>query len=207
MDLRGTWSQALRSFFLPLALVLCFRWLVFEPFVIPSGSMIPTLLVHDHIFVKKWSYGIRNIFSDQSGWLWFWREPQRGDIVVFKYPNNPKVYYIKRLIGLPGETVKFKNHEIFINENKIEDKWGRYLSDSTDPNTEEIFHVPLKSYFMMGDNRDESQDSRFWGFVPQDNLIGPASLIWLSCENTLESSPMVCDPAQIRWSRILKFVD
>jgi signal peptidase I len=206
MSLKGTWPQALWSFFLPLILVFCLRWLFFEPFVIPSGSMLPTLQIHDHVFVKKWSYGVRHIFSSESGWLWFWRQPTRGEVIVFKYPQNPNVFYIKRVIGLPGETVRIRQHDVYINDQKLQDPWGKYLSEETDPNTEEVYHVPADSYFVLGDNRDQSQDSRFWGFVPQDNLIGPAVVIWLSCEETLEASPMICDPAKIRWPRLFTLI-
>ncbi len=103
-NLKGTWDQAILTFLLPILLVLGVRWAFVEPFVIPSGSMIPNLLIHDHIIVKKFSYGLHIPFGDV--WIAQWSAPQRGDIVVFKYPENPDVYYIKRLIGLPGIELK-----------------------------------------------------------------------------------------------------
>lgn len=205
-DLRGTWPQALGSFFLPLILVFAFRWIVFEPFAIPSGSMIPTLLVHDYIFVSKWKYGIKSPLGT-SNWWWMWRQPQRGDVVVFRYPKNPQVYYIKRLIGLPGEEILMKGQQIFVNGKAFQDPWGKYKFSSESDSNEEIFQIPEHEYFMLGDNRDESQDSRYWGFVPEKNLVGPASFIWMSCENTLESSPLVCDPTKMRWARVFTGVN
>ena len=102
-NLKGTWPQAIATFLLPLFIVFGIRWAVFEPFVIPSGSMIPNLLIHDHIIVKKYSLGLKLPFS--SFWLVRWRTPQRGEIMVFRYPANPDIFYVKRLIGLPGDVV------------------------------------------------------------------------------------------------------
>lgn len=234
-SLKGTWPQALFTFFAPIALVFSVRWILFEPFVIPSESMVPNLLVHDHLFVNKSSFGLRKPFGD--GFLWMWGKPKRGDIVVFRYPPNPEVFYIKRLIGLPGDEVIVKNGRISVNgqvwsleEKSVEDKEvARPKADDVDmrefvyfeedsgsekhiirfyasfsaSGDETIYKVPENSYFMMGDNRDQSADSRSWGYVPQANLIGRAAMIWLSCENTLPTASFVCDPTQIRWSRLL----
>jgi signal peptidase I len=108
-NLKGTWNQAILTFLFPILLVLGVRWALFEPFVIPSGSMIPNLLIHDHILVKKFAFGIHVPFSDK--WLVQWTKPSRGEIVVFKYPENPEVYYIKRLIGLPSEMSRSRRRD------------------------------------------------------------------------------------------------
>lgn len=222
-NLRGSWSQALATFLIPLAVLLTLRWVVVEPFVIPSASMLPNLLIHDHVLVKKFSYGLRLPLSDH--WLIRWGGPQRGDIVVFRYPEDPKVFYIKRIIGLPGDSVEVQDGRVslkgmpkeLIEQGVDADGMYRFKEDhylvqfqSQNIMTDslvETFQVPEGSYFVMGDNRDFSADSRVWGFLPQDLLVGPAWLIWLSCEKTLPTLKFLCDPAQIRWERIFKKLD
>jgi signal peptidase I len=233
---KGTWSQAFLTFLFPIIFILLIRWIVVEPFQIPSGSMIPTLLIHDHILVQKFAYGL-NVPLGKNHWL-FWKTPQRGDIVVFRYPENPDVYYIKRLMGLPGDTIKVEGQNVSINDKPVlkepleskdpsydyfyeflENESSamkmhkvRYFKQDQLDNSEQTFLQPLTqtfivpegSYFFMGDNRDESSDSRVWGFVEQKLIIGKAWMIWLSCSSTLESSPQLCDPATIRWGRIFK---
>ena len=110
---QGTWPQALLTFFLPLVLVFLFRWLLFEPFVIPSESMVPNLLIHDHIIVKKFAYGFKPPLGD--GWLWKFQDPKRGDVVVFRFPENRDIFFIKRLIGLPGDEITVQNGQIAVN--------------------------------------------------------------------------------------------
>lgn len=112
-SLKGTWKQAIVTFLFPIMLVLGVRWALYEPFVIPSGSMIPNLLIHDHILVEKFAFGVHWPFSDR--WVIQWNKPIHGDIVVFKYPENPDVYYIKRLIGLPGDKIEVTDGHIKIN--------------------------------------------------------------------------------------------
>ncbi len=227
MSKKGTWPQALLTFLIPILIVLCIRWVLLEPFVIPSGSMIPNLLVHDHVLVKKFSLGLRVPFTRR--WLVTWRSPQRGEITVFHYPQNPEVYYIKRLIGLPGDHVEVvadhvtvngvawpvepmtypspeEGFEYFAEKSPLEKHVIRLEKERPEETTPKVFVVPEGEYFFMGDNRDQSSDSRYWGFVKKDLLVGPAWLIWLSCENTLPTLTYVCDPAQIRWSRIGQFL-
>lgn len=228
-NLKGTWSQAILTFLFPILLVMGFRWAVFEPFVIPSGSMIPSLLIHDHVLVKKFAFGIHVPFSDK--WLFQWHQPERGDVVVFKYPENPDVYYIKRLIGLPGDEVHVRHGHITVNGHTWslnllptfamdEPKFIYYLENNhhvvrfmtpeslvEDASTEEVFKIPEGSYFFMGDNRDQSSDSRVWGYVKSDLIVGKASLIWLSCDSMLPTMSFVCDPSQIRWSRVLQILN
>ncbi len=232
---QGTWPQALSLFFIPIFLIFALRWFVFEPFVIPSESMMPNLLVHDHIIVKKYSYGLKKPIGD--GWLWKWKQPQRGDVIVFRFPENRDVFYIKRLIGLPGDKISVQNGQISVNgkpwalqpveqEDFDETMTFNYFNEDVQPirpdgaehvirlfsknehlgPEEKIFIVPEKSYFAMGDNRDQSHDSRFWGFIPEDLLVGRASLIWLSCRETLASAPFICDPMQLRVDRFFQSI-
>jgi signal peptidase I len=224
-DLRGTWPQALLSFFGPVLLVLCVRWLLFEPFVIPSGSMIPSLLIHDHIFVNKLAFGVHVPFKNQ--FLVQWGHPKHGDVVVFRFPDNPEVFYVKRVIAVGGEEISIQKGQITINgaaypQEKVtlaeEDPDFQYEKETSD-HAYTIRHrnkdlsefaktqVPAGHFFVMGDNRDQSNDSRFWGFVPEENLIGTAERIWLSCDRTLASAQFLCDPQAIRWQRFLKKVE
>lgn len=223
---KGTWNQAILTFLFPILLVLSVRWALYEPFVIPSGSMIPNLLVHDHILVKKFAFGLHIPFSDK--WLFQWSHPERGEIIVFKYPENPDVYYIKRLIGLPGDEVTVQDGHITVNGKAwalapvaypdAENGFAYYNESIEDtphvvrfmtPEVVEglgpkVYKVPKDHFFFMGDNRDQSSDSRFWGFVKNDYLVGQAWLIWLSCDSTLPSMTFVCDPSQLRWNRFFQ---
>jgi signal peptidase I len=186
-----------RSFFPVLLFVLVIRSFVFEPFRIPSGSMMPTLLEGDFIFVKKYSYGLRLPVTEtkfiETG------EPQRGDVVVFRLPSDPSVNYIKRVVGLPGDTVVYERHRLTINGEEIpldrsdrifgqravyvEDLDGRVhdiLVTSPEFSARDgIYRVPEGQYFMMGDNRDHSKDSRYIDSIPEEFLVGEAVRIWL----------------------------
>lgn len=194
------------SFFPVVLIVLLLRSFLFEPFRIPSGSMMPTLLIGDFILVNKFTYGIRlpvlNLKIIDNG------EPKRGDIVVFRFPKDPTVDYIKRIIGLPGERIGYYNKQIFVNgvplkqtvlgqydggtqaasmegETLLNEDLGSVTHDilmrKGDPSAREgEFVVPKGQYFVMGDNRDNSNDSRFWGAVPEENLVGRAFFIWMS---------------------------
>jgi signal peptidase I len=196
-----------RSLFPVLLIVLVFRSFLFEPFKIPSGSMIPTLLVGDFIVVNKFSYGIRLPVLNKK--VISMGDPQRGDVVVFRYPKDTSVNFIKRAVGLPGDTVVYRDKQIFVNGEKVEGTAsGRFESNDVkcttpaadamliDEQIGEVTHkvllhdgsrsrngqwvVPEGYYFMMGDNRDRSNDSRAWGFVPEENLLGRAVGIWLN---------------------------
>lgn len=222
MSKKGTWKQALVTFFSPLVLILGLRWAIVEPFVIPSESMVPNLLVHDHILVKKFSFGLKVPFTDT--WLVRWGKPQHDDIIVFKYPENPNVYFVKRLVGLPGDKISVNNGRITRNgqllkyETLADTEYSFKESRPDHPGHPVIIHsqsvdgaemnfdVPDAKYFMMGDNRDNSSDSRVWGYVPEQNLVGKAWMIWLACEETLEDARFICDPLKMRWKRIFNFL-
>lgn len=230
---KGTWGQAIFAIALPILLVFTLRWLLIEPYVIPSGSMIPNLLVHDHILVNKLSYGLRLPFTDY--WLVEWSHPKRGDVIVFKYPMDPDIFYVKRIIGTPGDKLELKKGHLYINDKalptsqkqtpealknlvrdleledfdyfKEEDRWVRYSSGHSPDSDFGPVNIPESKYFVMGDNRDQSADSRVWGLLPRELILGRAARIWLSCESTLPSASFVCDPTTIRWARIFKGVN
>jgi len=244
-NLKGTWGEGLGSLFLAIMVALSIRWALIEAYTIPSGSMIPTLLIHDHIFVNKLTYGLRIPFSQE--WVFRFGEPQRGEVIVFRYPENPSQFFIKRVIGIPGDKVHYENGDLFINGEKIEkdeaeddayfmslpdrdklehpdknfrksdfnhfiEKLGDHphsvilMKDRLFPSGLSPLEVPPGRLFVMGDNRDNSNDSRNWGFVPMDNVIGRAMFIWLSCEETLENIPFLCDPTTIRWNRFFRSI-
>lgn len=190
-----------QSFFPVLAIVLVLRSFLVEPFQIPSGSMLPTLEVGDFILVNKFSYGLRlpvlgtKILSID--------DPKSGDVMVFKYPEDGKTNYIKRVIGVSGDIVTYKNKTLFINGIKVpeqhiatlptlklfEEKLGAVTHqlyekrNTLNIEAEGEWLVPNNSYFMMGDNRDNSNDSRFWGFVPDHLVVGKAFAIWMQWES------------------------
>ncbi len=191
-----------RSFFPVLLLVLAIRSFAFEPYRIPSSSMVPTLLVGDFIFVSKYAYGLRLPVLHTE--LVNTGRPHRGDIAVFRLPSNPDINYIKRVVGLPGDEIVYRNHRLYINGEPVEmepaDIWdedgetGQLFTEQLGDSRHLVllqrsplsgvyrFQVPQGCYFMMGDNRDNSRDSRFpqVGCVPEENLVGRASRIWLN---------------------------
>lgn len=194
-----------RSFFPVVLIVLLLRSFLVEPFRIPSGSMMPTLLVGDFILVNKFTYGIRLPVLHTK--VVEMNKPQRGDIVVFRFPKDPSVDYIKRVIGVPGDKVAYYQKKLYINDQPINQvSLGEYQGVKEDDSPDYIEHlrenltpvehsilinqgqesietvyvVPEGHYFVMGDNRDNSNDSRYWGTVPEANLVGKAFFIWMS---------------------------
>jgi len=194
-----------RSFFPVIFIVLLLRSFLVEPFRIPSNSMMPTLLTGDFILVNKFTYGIRLPVLNRK--LVELDEPRRGDIVVFRFPKDPSVNYIKRLIGLPGDKIGYYRKKLSVNGKEIpQTMLGEYrgfgkgkemtgsllISEDLEAVTHDIliregqptvqgeFTVPEGQYFVMGDNRDNSNDSRYWGTVPEANLVGRAFFIWMS---------------------------
>ncbi|PRY03261.1 signal peptidase I [Paraburkholderia sp. BL25I1N1] len=217
------WLEYSASFFPVILVVFVVRSFVVEPFKIPSGSMVPTLLVGDFILVNKFDYGIRLPITNTK--ITEGRPLQRGDVVVFRYPKDESVDYIKRVIGLPGDTVAYQDKQLTINGKPVpetplpdylddermgyakqfeEDLDGRknailnnpavppfivgaedypYRDNCTYNARGVICKVPPGNYFMMGDNRDNSADSRYWGFAPDKNVVGRAFFIWMNFSN------------------------
>lgn len=210
-----------RAFFPVLVVVFLLRSFLFEPFRIPSGSLKPTLEIGDFILVNKFHYGVRlPVLHDK---IYALNEPKRGDIIVFRWPPNPGVDFIKRVIGLPGDRISYVNKVLFVNGEKMPQTFVKDTTDQDEtgvnwsvvqkqedllgvkhdiyqvPNKlDEDFHdivVPEGMFFAMGDNRDDSADSRFWGFVPEENIVGKATLVWMSWN---------ADKYSIRWNRLGK---
>jgi signal peptidase I len=207
--------KEIKSIALILIVVMTFRSVLFEPFRIPSGSMIPTLMIGDFILVNKMSFGFKVPFSDWFSdpiYLFGKKDPSRGDIVVFKYPKDPDINFIKRVIGIPGDTIEIRNKVVYINDKPLQmtEISGKEIMDDMDEkfkdhklkfynyetgthkhviqeDSENYFKVdfekitvPVGQFFVMGDNRDFSMDSRYWGFVPHQNIKGAAMLVWFS---------------------------
>ncbi|MGR3984048.1 MAG: signal peptidase I [Gammaproteobacteria bacterium] len=205
-----------RAFFPVLLLVFALRSFVVEPFRIPSGSMLPSLHIGDFILVNKFSYGLRIPVWNRK--IIPLGAPERGDVMVFRYPRDPSLNFIKRVVGLPGDVIAYRGKKLFINDREVarrED--GEFyfgappraavrhietIGDSAhtillDPEVrarDARAHVPLGHYFVMGDNRDHSNDSRYWRFVPESHVAGKAFFIWFSWKRP--------PGAGIRWSRI-----
>jgi signal peptidase I len=171
------WAE---SIVIALVLALLIRTFVIQAFKIPSGSMIPTFEIGDRIFVSKFIYGAKIPFTDIR--LPALRQPERGDIIVFVSPEAPKKDFVKRLIALEGETVEIKDGNILINGKVIDGpdsvKANHYYNRGDFGKELEAVTVPKGSYFTLGDNSDNSRDSRYWGFVPKKNLIGKAVLLY-----------------------------
>ena len=201
------WREYLEALLWAVVLALVIRTWGVQAFKIPSGSMMPTLLIGDHLLVSKSAYGIKYPFSDEV--LIPVSDPQRGDIVVFRFPEDRDKDFIKRIMGLPGETVEVRNNQVYINEKPIKDPWGRYMGRNGLPSYRMRagdfgpVTVPADHYFVMGDNRDNSHDSRFWfggrgGFVPRSDILGKAFIIyWSWKDNTFG----------VRWARTGKILD
>ncbi len=187
---KGRWQEYGESIFIALALALVIRAFFVQAFSIPSGSMEPTLLVGDYLLVNKLAYGIRNPFTNKI-WISLGK-PQRGDIAVFIYPQDPDKDYIKRVIGLPGDRIQIIDKKLYINgeitqipppSDDPQAPRAVYREPEITPTERDNFGpavVPKNAYFVMGDNRDRSYDSRFWGFVSLDSLRGRAFIIYFS---------------------------
>lgn len=185
-----------RDIFIAFVLAIFIRAFAVQAYKIPSGSMIPTLLVGDYILVNRLSYGLRIPYYK---YILRWGEIKRGDIIVFVFPEDPSKDFIKRVIALSGETIEIRKKKIYINGREIEDKWGFFSDDYVGPPRDDFgpFQVPQGHVFVMGDNRDESNDSRFWGPVNIENIKGKAFIIYFSWDPYEKS---------IRFSRIFSII-
>jgi signal peptidase I len=243
MEAKGSTRDTIRVIIHALILALIVRVFLFQPFNIPSGSMIPTLLIGDYLFVSKYSYGYSRYsfpfgFDLFPGRIWA-ADPERGDVVVFKLPRDNETDYIKRVIGLPGDEIQMIHGVLHINGDAVpkvkttdyvvtepsgrERRMARYtetlpngvsypvldlVKDGFGDNTE-VYKVPEAHFFMMGDNRDNSTDSRFLsevGFVPFENLVGKAQVIFFSIHEDSSFWEFWRWPTEVRWDRIFMAV-
>lgn len=164
-----------------LILALLIRTFVIQAFKIPSESMVPTLQIGDHLFVLKYAYGLSIPFTDKK--IFEWNSPKRGEIIVFKYPEEPKRDFIKRVIGLPDEKILIKHKQVYLNDRPLDESYKIHTDISSSDqfprdNWEKPVRVPHDTYFMMGDNRDSSFDSRFWGHLSKNSIKGKAFIIY-----------------------------
>jgi signal peptidase I len=232
----GGIAETARTIAYAAIIALVVRTFLFEPFNIPSGSMLPTLLIGDYLFVSKYSYGYSkhsfpfspNLFSGRI----LEQQPERGDVVVFKLPSDNRTDYIKRVIGLPGDRLMVRDGILHINgvpvtrqkivgedpnapggtiyletlPNGVTHRIREVSDDEFGDNTRE-YEVPPGHYFVMGDNRDNSQDSRFIGPIPAENLVGRAEILFFSVDGGAALWEVWRWPAAIRWSRLFNAVE
>jgi signal peptidase I len=214
-------KSSLREYFESIAITaiiaLFATTFVVQAFKIPTGSMESNLLIGDHLLVNKFVYGLHSGFLAK---ILPYKELKRGDVIVFKYPLSPEVAYVKRLIGLPGEKVEMVGRTVYIDGKPLEETYTQYIDAGSIYEHYGPFTVPEGQYFAMGDNRDNSQDSRFWGNVPRDHIIGKALAIYWSYETPRDEylQTSVSDKmkqfldvllnffTKTRWSRTLKII-
>ena len=205
---KGKVREYAEAFGVALLIALVVRTLLLQAFKIPSGSMENTLLVGDHIFVNKFIYGYHVPYT--KGRILAFSTPKRGDIVVFVFPEDPSKDFIKRVIGTPGDVVEIRNKTVYVNGAPLAEEYTRYADgrnvdgflrsrDNMPP-----VRVPPGKLFMMGDNRDRSYDSRFWGFVDMDSVIGKAMFIYFSIDwnRGIRWTEVWRYPELVRWDRI-----
>ena len=240
-NLKSSFVNNLKALFWALLIAGIIRTFAIEPFKIPSGSMKPNLLVGDFLFVSKWNYGYSKYsfpfgLAPFSGKI-FEKNPERGDIIVFKLPGQENINYVKRLLGLPGETIKVIDGEVFIKKNNslnfeklnqisddffFDDQYQEEIKQLIEDNYKILnitdngpldytpeYIIPQNKYFFMGDNRDNSSDSRVMsgvGFVPKENMIGKVWFIWLSIDTQFSLTKFWNLPLHIRYERLFKSI-
>jgi signal peptidase I len=205
MERKKIIKEYLEPIAIAILIALFIRTFVVQAFKIPSSSMEPTLQVGDHLLVNKFIYGIKFPFIETK--YFQFKKPQRGDIIVFVYPKDRSKDFIKRVIGTEGEKVQIVHNKIYINNQLIDDPWGRY--DERAPSTKYLqpmerfgpVTVPVNSVFVLGDNRDNSQDSRFWGFVNVNEVKGKALIIYFSWDRYAQNLL-----GKVRWMRFGKVI-
>ncbi len=176
---KSTVREYFESIVITAIIALFATTFVVQAFKIPTGSMESNLLIGDHLLVNKFVYGLHGGYLSR---LLPYKDLKRGDVIVFKYPQSPEVAYVKRLIGLPGEHLEMIGRTVYVDGKPLEEKYTQYIDAGSTYEHFGPYDVPQGQYFAMGDNRDNSQDSRYWGFVPRDHIIGKALVIYWSYE-------------------------
>lgn len=208
-SIRGTVLECAQVVVIAVVLAFFIKAFIVQAFKIPSGSMKPALLIGDHILVNKFIYGVTLPIWNKA--ILHFTDPKREDIIVFRYPVDPSKDFIKRVIGLPGDVVKIRDKKVFINDRPLEEPYAvhsdsRILPAGTSPRDNlDPISVPARCLFVMGDNRDESYDSRFWKFVDFSELKGKAFLVYWSWNQEGETS---MNPARsyVRWNRFGRWI-
>jgi len=214
---KSTIREYFESILITAIIALFATTFVVQAFKIPTGSMESNLLIGDHLLVNKFVYGLHSGFLSR---LLPYKDPKRGDVIVFKYPNSPEVAYVKRLIGMPGDKVEMTGRTVYVNGQALKENYTQYIDASSIYEHYGPYPVPQGQYFAMGDNRDNSQDSRFWGTVPRDYLLGKALVIYWSFETPRDEYLQTSVPDRIkqysdvffnfftktRWSRTFRVI-
>ncbi len=204
---KSTLREYIEAFAIAILLAIIIRTFIIQAFKIPSGSMLPTLQVGDHLLVSKFIYGVKIPIRGTT--LIPIKVPERNDVIVFKYPQDRSVDYIKRVIGLPGEKLKIINKQVYINGKPIEDPYAHYMSEVIIPDNPRdnlsTVTIPEGKFFVMGDNRDNSHDSRFWGVVDQKDILGKAFIIYWSW-NIKEPLLSFDRLTSVRWGRLADII-
>ena len=214
---KSTVREYFESIVITAIIALFATTFVVQAFKIPTGSMESNLLIGDHLLVNKFAYGLKSGFISR---LLPYKEPKRGDVIVFKYPNSPEVAYVKRLIGMPGDRIEMVGHTIYVNGQALKETYTQYIDPGSIYARYGPYTVPADHYFARGDNRDNSQDSRFWGSVPRDYLLGKALVIYWSFETPRDEYLQTSVPDRLkqfadvflnfftktRWRRTLKII-
>jgi signal peptidase I len=214
---KSTIREYFESIVITAIIALFATTFVVQAFKIPTGSMEANLLIGDHLLVNKFVYGLH---SGTLARILPYKSLKRGDVIVFKYPQSPDVAYVKRLIGLPGERVEMVGRTVYINGQPLKEDYTQYIDAGSIYEKYGPFQVPEGKYFAMGDNRDNSQDSRFWGYVPRDHIIGKALAIYWSFETPRDEYLQTTLPERLkqfvdvilnfftktRWKRTLKII-
>ena len=199
MKTKKLYKEYLEPILIAVLIALFVRTFVVQAFKIPSSSMEPTLLVGDYLLVNKFIYGIRIPYTEIK--FFQFEKPQRGDVIVFVFPLDTSKDFIKRVIGTEGEKVEIIRNKIYIDDKLIDDPWGRFTMPRTSIEDYGPVKVPEGCLFVMGDNRDNSQDSRFWGFVKLNEVKGKALILYFSWDS---NSQNLLD--KIRWTRFGKLI-
>ncbi len=208
-DKKNTFREYLEAFLIALLIALFIRTFIVQAFKIPSGSMESTLLIGDHIFVNKFTYGFRVPFLNRR--VLMFHTPKRGDVVVFIFPEDRSKDFIKRVVGISGDMVEVREKRVYVNGILQEEPFVQYLEGGTIVQRRDNFgpvKVPDNKIFVMGDNRDKSYDSRFWGFVDTNDVLGKAFVIYFSVRHdpTFHLYQLWKWPSLSRWDRIGKWI-